>query len=79
MTIKNNAKPLPKIKVGDRVFVTMRYGKLTTKYDGVIEAIYKYHISINTGKYKITVSLQDIICGHAKIEMNGGVDVGQSA
>ncbi|MDK0850777.1 hypothetical protein P5F25_02490 [Clostridium perfringens] len=51
------------IKVGQRVKTNVMELKEKKEKFGVIEEIYKYHILINFGTYKSSITKADIIAG----------------
>lgn len=71
MAVKYAPHKVPDLKLRDKVRVFVRHNgnKHTTECMGVVDAIYPYYIRVDTGKYMVTISIQDLLCGHATINV----------
>jgi len=63
------------MRIGERVKVKMKGGKgngrSVSTHEGTIEFIHERFITVNTGKYRITVLNADLLCGEALIKAVG--------
>lgn len=63
------------IKIGAKVKVRfisgLGYGRTVVTHEGTVEFIHDRFITINTGKYRVSVLKADMICGEAMIKAVG--------
>lgn len=59
-------------QVGDKVHVTTRDGHTggrMKRYSGVTEAVTEHFMTVDIGRYRITVLTADIHCGQAMVDI----------
>ncbi|MGB9813503.1 MAG: hypothetical protein ACPLRZ_07770 [Thermovenabulum sp.] len=60
------------LNIGDKVQVSMSncgyVSMRKEKYEGVIEMKHQNYITVNTGKYRVTVNMPEVICREVEIK-----------